>query len=424
MYIQNATGNTVGGTVAGSGNVISGNTASGVDLGASSANVIEGNFIGTDHTGEKPLGNAGSGVYALQSSANTIGGTTAGARNVISANGGSGVELYNSSNNLVEGDYIGTDATGTTAYSGANRLGNQGDGVLIHFGSTANTIGGTAASALNVISGNLGNGVEIDASSSNLVESSYIGTDLTGSKNVDTSGKSLGNSGSGLLVHDGSQSNSIGSTTSTYRVVVSNNAQQGIEITDGGTAHNVVKGTYVGTNAAGTAAFPNGSHGVLITLGASYNTVGGTTSAARDVISGNTYNGVAFSGSSTEYNVVEGDYIGTNAAGTAAVGNSANGVFFSERTYNTIGGTVAGSGNLISGNLSIGVWITSGASDELIEGNYIGTDYTGAALGAQLQRRADRRRVDCQHDRRHDIGCPRCHLRQLDVGPLHHRRGH
>ena len=74
VYIQNATGNTVGGTVAGSGNVISGNTASGVDLGASSANVIEGNFIGTDHTGEKPLGNAGSGVYALQSSANTIGG--------------------------------------------------------------------------------------------------------------------------------------------------------------------------------------------------------------------------------------------------------------------------------------------------------------------------------------------------------------
>ena len=118
VYIQNATGNTVGGTVAGSGNVISGNTASGVDLGISSANVIEGNFIGTDHTGEKPLGNAGSGVYALQSSANTIGGTTAAARNVISANGGSGVELYSSSNNLVEGDYIGTDATGTTAYSG------------------------------------------------------------------------------------------------------------------------------------------------------------------------------------------------------------------------------------------------------------------------------------------------------------------
>ena len=182
---------------------------------------------------------------------------------------------------------------------------------------------------MNVISGNLGNGVEIDASSNNLVESSYIGTDLTGSKNVDTSGKSLGNSGSGVLVHDGSQSNSIGSTMATYRVVVSNNAQQGIEITDAGTAHNVVKGTYVGTNAAGTAAFPNGSHGVLITLGVSYNTVGGTTSAARDVISGNTYNGVAFSGSSTEYNVVEGDYIGTNAAGTAAVGNSANGVFFS-----------------------------------------------------------------------------------------------
>ena len=211
----------------------------------------------------------------------TIGGTAAAARNIISANGSSGVELDAASNNLVEGNFIGTDSTGKTADSGTNPLGNQFYGVFIHAASTGNTIAGSTA-APTVISGNL---------------------------NI------------------------------------------GVLITDSGTTGNLVEGTEIGTNVAGSAALPNQSHGLVITNGASSNTIGGTTAAARDVISGNLNNGVAFSGASTTGNVVEGDYIGTNAAGTAALGNNANGVFFSAAPGNTVGGTTAGARNIISGKL-------------------------------------------------------------------------
>ena len=127
----------------------------------------------------------------------------------------------------------------------------------------------------------------------------------------------------------------------------------------------------------------------MITNGAGGNTVGGTTAGARDVISGNLLNGVALSGTTTTGNVVEGDYIGTNAAGGAALGNGASGVFFSAAPGNTIGGTTACARDVISGNTGEGVWITSGASGEVIEGDFIGTDTTGLlalpnAIGVQI----------------------------------------
>ena len=85
-----------------------------------------------------------------------------------------------------------------------------------------------------------------------------------------------------------------------------------------GTSDNVVEGDYIGTGAAGTAAVPNAINGVDIVSGATSNTVGGTTAAARDVISGNTFNGVVLAFSGTSYNVVLGDYIGTDDTGAQA----------------------------------------------------------------------------------------------------------
>ena len=84
------------------------------------------------------------------------------------------MEILGSSDNLVEGDLIGTDATGTKS------LGNAQWGVNILDASTGNTIGGTVAAAADVISGNIGAGVEIEGSSENLVEGNFIGTDATG----------------------------------------------------------------------------------------------------------------------------------------------------------------------------------------------------------------------------------------------------
>ena len=127
----------------------------------------------------------------------------------------------------------------------------------------------------------------------------------------------------------------------------------GVDIGGGGgvATGNVVEGNYDSANAAGTAALPNGGDGIKIGLGATNNTIGGTVSGARNIISGNVGDGVVISGSGTTGNLVEGNYIGTNAAGTAALGNATDGVQVSSgATGNTIGGTANGAANVISGN--------------------------------------------------------------------------
>ena len=175
--LQNGTGvnlvdgssdNTIGGTTAAARNIISGNPDNrGVFIGVSevagsisSGNVVEGNYIGTDKTGTAALANGYDGVeLGTGATGNTIGGTTAAARNVISGNANAGVEIDGANGNVVEGDYIGTDWTGTVA------IGN-GTGVEIDTSASGNTIGGVTSTpgtgAGNVISGNTDNGVVID----------------------------------------------------------------------------------------------------------------------------------------------------------------------------------------------------------------------------------------------------------------------
>src|SRR6185436_3414433 len=108
--------------------VISGNVGHGVVFFSTSGNIVEGNFIGTDVTGTVDLGNSAQGVVINGSINNAIGGTTAGARNVISGNGANGmllVGLSDSSGNKIEGNFIGTDVTGTAD------LGNSTSGIQI-----------------------------------------------------------------------------------------------------------------------------------------------------------------------------------------------------------------------------------------------------------------------------------------------------
>jgi parallel beta-helix repeat protein len=376
-----AVGTTVGGTVPGSANVISGNGVYGVWILSSSSDVVEGDFIGTGASGNYAVGNAGTGVWVSGGSTNnTIGGTSAAARDVISGNATWGVYITDSgtTGNVVEGDYIGTDS------SGNYMLANGYNGVDLVSGATYNTVGGTTAAARNIISGNANNGVVIafSGASSNTVEGNWIG--------LGAAGNVLPNLVDGVIIQGGATNNTIGGTASGTPNVISGNLQQGVLITDSGTSGNLVEGDYVGTDPTGNYGtdhngnfLGNRAHGVLITNGATSNTVGGTTVGARDVVSNNSYNGVALSGSTTSYNLVEGDYIGTNAGGSAALGNGANGVFFSGAPSNTVGGTTAGARDVISGNGSNGVWIASG-SQEVVEGDYIGTDYTGKVAVANL----------------------------------------
>ncbi len=158
---------TIGGNTRSARNVISGNDAAGVQLSGvgqdPSDNVIQGNFIGTDMTGTLDLGNGSFGVSVFDNRSTTIGGVFAGNANVISGNGGAGIYLAGARETVVQGNFIGTDATGTRA------VGNGGPGVAIApyaawlgiFHATDNLIGGTAQGAQNVITGNGGAGVQV-----------------------------------------------------------------------------------------------------------------------------------------------------------------------------------------------------------------------------------------------------------------------
>ncbi len=132
---------------------------------------------------------------------------------------------------------------------------------------------------------------------------------------------------------------------------------------------------YVGTNAAGTAASANGGG---IWVQSPNNTIGGTTAAARNIISGNTLAGVALQTAAATGNQVVGNYLGVNAAGTSAIANQ-DGVRLDACSGNTIGGTTAGAGNLISGN-TWGVRFVSASSTNVVRGNAIGLSAGGAAL--------------------------------------------
>src|SRR5208283_2514877 len=113
----------------------------------------------------------------------------------------------------------------------------------------------------------------------------------------------------------------------------------------------------------------NGEGGLLID-GSPGNLIGGTTPAARNVISGGNQDGIYLVGFYATGNVIQGNYIGTTVTGLTGLGNVHNGFEITGAPGNIIGGTVPGAGNVISGNGESGVYLlTSGATSNMIEGN-------------------------------------------------------
>ena len=366
VTILTSRGNRIGGTNAADRNLLSGNQ-SGVWISGLSAtgNVVQGNFIGTDVTGTASLGNGNNGVL-LGAPGNVIGGTTPGSRNIISGNGQSGVYLNDifATNNVVAGNFIGTAAGGTAALS------NTVDGVTL-FRASHNRIGGSQPGAGNVISGNGERGVYVfttDANAArNVVEGNLIGTDLTGRTN-------LGNRFSGLGITLGTF-NTIGGTNPASRNVISGNRQSGVAV-DSNSVANVVLGNFIGLDVTGSNALPNLINGVTI-IGGLSNVIGGTAAGAGNVISGNATNGIRLAGGSAT--IIQGNRIGTDVSGRTARGNGADGIRIN-RPGNVIGGETPGARNIISGNGAAGVYLLGvAASNNIVAGNFIGTDVLGAA---------------------------------------------
>jgi hypothetical protein len=334
-------------------------------------NVVSGNYIGTGVTGTSVVANTGNGILISGSQGNTIGGTAVGSGNVISGNSQTGILLVGAAStaNLIQGNLIGTNAAGTDVLS------NQKNGIALMTGAHDNTIGGTISGARNLISGNAPYGVLLDFDTRTLVQGNFIGTDASGTA-------ALGNEQDGIHVH--SDSNTIGGTTASQRNVISGNGQSGIRVESSTANTNLIEGNFIGTNAAGTAALGNGDAGVH--LGGANNTIGGTLPGAGNVISRNRGPGIhigSVSGGTGADNLVQGNFIGTDLTGTAALGNGGDGVeigLSSIANNATIGGTAAGAGNTIANNDGTGVNVYSGTGHGIL-GNSL---FSNGGLGIDL----------------------------------------
>ena len=331
------------------GNLIAGNSAVGIGNFGGNDNVIQGNRV--EHNDLVGIDTGGSGTL--------IGGTGAGQGNLVSGNGNGGIGIEGSGV-TVQGNLIGTDATGESAEP------NGGAGIGVVGGD--DTIGGTTAAARNVISGNGDSGISIGVGATgSVVEGNYLGTDATGAL-------ALGNQGPGVDVQATNTTIGVGN-------VISGNAGNGVNVDDGvdGT---VVQGNYIGTNAAGTAALGNVGVGIGIDRSASNTVVGGTDPGAGNVISANRV-GIDMTGGTTSLHepvgtTIQGNMIGTDATGTYALGNTAAGIGTAAAGSMLVGGAASGARNLISGN-QVGLNLGE-AVGAVVEGNDIGTNLAGAAV--------------------------------------------
>jgi uncharacterized repeat protein (TIGR01451 family)/CSLREA domain-containing protein len=340
IYVNNGANNGIGGV--GTGNLISGNSEHGIELryAGATGNRVLGNTVGLDASGANKLGNAKSGIFLdVAAHHNTIGGISSGARNVISGNGQHGIELDGSVGNQILGNYIGPQADGASDLTG-----NGGNGVFIDDGSD-NLIGGAATGAGNFISGNGANGVRIYGDT--LAEGNQVEGNQIGGK-VGSAYLFGGNHGDGVFIYRARDTRLVGN-------VVTRNQGWGVKIEHPGATGSQLQGNLVGTDE-GSNPLPNERGGVLIDE-ASDTVVGGATTAARNVVSGNGGAGIKIAGSTARRNTVQGNYIGLTPDGIAALANEGDGVLL---ILGAMENTVAG--NVILGNKGHGVGISVGIS--------------------------------------------------------------
>jgi len=290
---------------------------------------------------------------------------------------GSGVHTISPANALPTiTDPVVIDGTSQPGYGGTPLIelnganaGTSSDGLNV-------TAGGSTIRGL-IINRFYGAGLSIQApGSSNVIQGNYIGTDRTGTI---SQGNGRATTRMGGVLVQGSSGNVIGGTNSAHRNVISANGGTGIYLHN--SSGNTVQGNRVGTCVSGMTALGNTTNGIGL-YNAGGNLIGGTSAAARNVVSGNNQSGIYLYGAGSTGNRIQGNYIGTDASGHAGLGNGATGVLLNGSSDNTIGGTQAGAGNVICRSGFFGVEITGGGSNNLVQGNFIGTDASAARFSA------------------------------------------
>ncbi|WP_435009177.1 beta strand repeat-containing protein [Tundrisphaera lichenicola] len=405
------------------GNLISGNKANGVLINArSSDTLLSGNFVGTAASGNSALGNKLDGVAIVDANDNKLIGCTFQQDpfvfyNVLSGNGGNGLRIHNSNNTTVQANFMGAGA------NNASVVANGGDGLLVS-GNSRNTQVGGVIPLGNVISGNDGNGIEVkdrasgfisfntfagvfafggsapnkkdgmlitSSGGNNLLRTNIVsgnlgnGIELGGNATgVEVTQTAVGtntsimyaipNHGDGIRISGRAHGNAIGGFQRSVepQVTVSANLGYGIAIVD--KAHdNVIYNTNIGTNFDGSVALGNTRGGILLGPGTSGTTIGGGSSTDRVVINYNAGAGITMKSSGR--NKVLGSQIQANAGGGIVIDGGKN---------NQVGSNVAG--NTISHNGGNGLTVGGLVHGSTVQGNQINSN-TGDGILLKKARR-------------------------------------
>ena len=257
---------------------------------------------------------------------------------------------------------------------------------LLSVSNTADSGGGSLRDAINkansssgadMIQFKIGSGLKTIAPTSGLPQ-------LTGPTTLDGTTQG-GYAGKPLIEIRGDQRRrrqrrhrlSTGGSSTVKGLVINRFGAIGILVINKG--GNTIKNCYIGTDASGTAAAGNGQKGII--LQSSGNTVGGTSSADRNVISGNVRRGIQFYTSAASGNKILGNYIGTDATGTKAHPQRRSGVAIHSAASNTIGGTQRrrAQRDQRQRRTTASSSTAAGAKYNVIMGNYIGTNAAGTA---------------------------------------------
>lgn len=385
------------------GNSIAGE---GIILENSSSTTILGNVIGLDSTGLVVAGNRGHGILVYGGTGNTIGGTSTDDRNIISGNGnatnvtppnsnefilGHGIELRESNNNYVWGNWVGLDITGN------NTIGNHLNGIYIQNGSN-NQIGGTTSAHRNVVGGNgfahtltgtpqspqfSRHGIQTDGNwwtggpaNNNTIQNNWLGVGVDGTTNVR-------NSGDGISVYRRSIQTKVLNNVCVYNlegIFIQTNSDQ-----------TEVYGNYAGLLPDGITAVGNINDGIKIHSGDA-NIIGGTTPGEENYTVGNGGNGIqltyggeghiSYPNEATTNTIIQNNIIGHDGT-NPTWSNGAAGILINQgSSNNTIGGTGTNESNLIANNGGNGIDISGLTSDDnTIVGNEI---YCNAGRGIEL----------------------------------------
>lgn len=349
------------------GNLISGNRQNGVLIDSHSTNnSLNGNFIGTTADGNALLPNLGDGVWIDGADGNRLTGCTFQNDpfvyyNVVSGNTKNGLQITNSNNVVVQGNFFGIGANNT------NILGNVRDGILVE-GSSKNAQVGGVIPLGNVSSGNGLNGIEVTGTVSNFIT-------------FNTFGGLLAFKGAAPNGNDGLLLTATGGNQTVRTNVFSGNVNNGIEITANASGV-TVDPNIVGLTTKGNGFLPNGNDGLLIGGNAHDNVVGGFTRSVipQNTFSGNLNYGIEIAGQAHD-NRVFNSYVGLDVLGNAPIGNRRGGIFVGgSATHNTIGGPASAQQpqrNLVGGNPANGITLGGTSSFSTVVNNWIGLSRSG-----------------------------------------------